>query len=259
LNELTRRELLNRGVRRAGAATLGLPLVGPADVAEVGSVQSVRKLKVVVTGAHPDKIEIGCGGTIARYSDLGHEVVAIYLTRGERGEPPKTFAEAGKIREAEARKACEILKARPVFVGQVNGMVEVTYTRYDEYRNILEAENPDIVFSHWPLDRHEDQRANASLVYDAWLKGGKKFALYFYEVMTGHFTLQFSPTHYVDITGTEPRKRQALYAHASKHFETLYDSVAEVSRFRGDECGRKHAEAFVRHVQSPDEALPLAV
>jgi hypothetical protein len=115
------------------------------------------------------------------------------------------------------------------------------------------------VFSHWPLDLHEDQRANASLVYDAWLNGGKKFALYFYEVMTGHFTLQFSPTHYVDITGTEPRKRQALYAHASKNFESLYDSVQEVSRFRGDECGRKHAEAFIRHVQSPDQALPLAV
>ena len=256
MSEFTRRELLYRGVRLAGAATVGLPLVGPSDTA---AVQSARKLKVIVTGAHPDKIEIGCGGTIARYSDLGHEVVAIYLTKGERGLTGKVSEESGKIREAEARKACEILKARPVFAGQVNGRVEVNYARYDEYRKILEAENPDIVFSHWPLDRHEDQRANATLVYDAWLKGRKKFALYYYEVMTGHFTLQFSPTHYVDITGTEPRKRQALYAHASKNFETLYDSVAEVSRFRGDECGRKHAEAFTRHVQSPDEALALAV
>jgi LmbE family N-acetylglucosaminyl deacetylase len=259
MNGLSRRELLNRAVGVAGTATVGLPLVAASQVPQAGDAQPGRKLKVVVTGAHPDKIEIGCGGTIARYTDLGHQVTAIYLTRGERGEPPKTWEETGKIREAEARKACEILKARPVFVGQVNGMVEVTYARYDEYRKILEAEKPDIVFSHWPLDRHEDQRANASLVFDAWLRGGKKFALYYYEVMTGHFTLQFSPTHYVDITGTEPRKRQALYAHASKDFKTLYDSVAEVSRFRGDECGRKHAEGFIRHAQSPDEALPLAV
>jgi N-acetylglucosamine malate deacetylase 1 len=253
MNELTRRELLSRGMGLVGAASIGL-----ANAAQAADVQPARKPKVLVTGAHPDKIEMGCGGTIARYSDLGHEVVAVYLTKGERGLRDKTFDEAGKIREAEAIKACEILRARPVFVGQVNGRVEVTNARYDEYRKILEAEDPDIVFSPWPLDRHEDQRANASLVYNAWLKGKKKFALYYYEVMTGHFTLMFSPTHYVDITGTEPRKRQALYAHASKHFETLYESVAKVSRFRGDECGRQHAEAFIRHVQSPDGALPLA-
>lgn len=259
MNEPGRRRLPNQAKDMRGAATMPLPLVAASEAWQTGDRPSGRKLKVVVTGAHPDKIEIGCGGTIARYTDLGHQVVAIYLTRGERGEPPKTWEETGKIREAEARKACEILKARPVFVGQVNGMVEVTYARYEEYRKILEAENPDIVFSHWPLDRHEDERANASLVYDAWRHNGQKFGLYYYEVMTGHFTLQFSPTHYVDITATEPRKRQALYAHESKDFKTLYAEVEEVSRFRGDEFGCKHAEAFIRHVQSPDVALPLAV
>ena len=259
MKDVSRREVLSRGLGLAGVATVGLPLVGDGDAPQAGGIQPARKLKVVVTGAHPDKLEIGCGGTIARYTDLGHEVVAIYLTKGERGLTGKISEESGRIRAAEAVKACEILKARPVFAGQVNGLVEVNYARYAEFRKILEAENPDIVFSHWPLDRHEDQRANALLVYDAWLRGRKKFALYYYEVMTGHFTLMFSPTHYVDITSTEPRKRQALYAHASKNFETLYDQVAEVSRFRGDECGRKHAEAFIRHVQSPDGGLPLAV
>ena len=254
---ITRRTLLERGARMAGAVTVGLPLVSDAEAARAAGTQPTRKLKVVVAGAHPDKIEIGCGGTIARYADLGHEVVAIYLTKGERGLQGKTYDEAGKIRAAEAVKACEILKARPVFAGQVNGKVEVNYAHYDEYRKILEVENPDIVFSHWPLDSHEDQRANFLLIYDAWLQGKKKFALYFYEVMTGHFTLQFTPTHYVDITDTEPRKHQACLAHASKDFETLYASVQEVNVFRGHECGRKYAEGFIRHVQSPDESLPM--
>ena len=259
MKELSRRELLTQTVELAGAATMGLPLVGAAESPQAGDATPARKLKVVVAGAHPDKVEIGCGGTIARYTDLGYEVVALYLTKGERGLKGKSFAEAGAIRAAEAVKACEILRARPIFAGQVNGMVEWTYTRVAEFRKILEAEKPDVVFAHWPLDTHEDSRANASLVYDAWYMGGKKFAFYFFEVLTGHQTLHFFPTHYVDITGTEARKRQACYAHASKEPAVFYEEVQAVSRFRGRECGRQHAEGFIRHIESPEGALPFAV
>ncbi len=75
MKELTRRELLNRGAGLAGAAAVGLPLARAAEPAQGGGVTSGRRLKVVVAGAHPDDPETGCGGTITRYSDLGHEVV----------------------------------------------------------------------------------------------------------------------------------------------------------------------------------------
>ena len=54
------------------------------------------------------------------------------------------------------------------------------------------------------------------LAYDAWLKLKKRFAFYYYEVSNGEDTIQFAPTHYVDISKTEPRKRRACYAHASQ-------------------------------------------
>jgi LmbE family N-acetylglucosaminyl deacetylase len=126
-----------------------------------------RKLKVVVVGGHPDDPESGCGGTIARYTDLGHEVAIIYLTRGEAGIDGKTHAEAAAIRSAEVLKACEILKARPVFAGQIDGSTEISPARYAEFRKILEAEKPDIVLTHWPVDSHRDHRAASLLVYDA--------------------------------------------------------------------------------------------
>jgi len=253
MRKLSRRDMLSGA---AGVAAAGLPLLGVAENPEAGVAPSEPKLKVVMAGAHPDDPETGCGGTIARYSDLGHNVAVLYLTRGERGIQGKTYDEAGRIRTAEAEKACEILKARPVFAGQVNGQVEVTYARYKEYRKILEAENPDLVFAHWPLDTHEDHRANALLVYDAWLKMGKKFPLYFFEVMTGEQSSHFWPTHYVDISATVDRKRAACYAHASQNPDDFYRIHDEMNRFRGHECGRLQAEAFIRHVQSPDEALP---
>src|ERR1041384_7249598 len=105
MNDITRREIL-----LGGAASL-LPLETP---------QETRKLKVIAAGGHPDDPESGAGGTLARCADLGHEAVALYLTRGEGGIPGKSHAEAAAIRSAEAEKACAILKARARFAGPID-------------------------------------------------------------------------------------------------------------------------------------------
>ena len=86
----------------------------------------------------------------------------------------------------------------------------------DAFRGLLESEMPDVVFTQWPIDNHRDHRATSTLVYDAWLRSAKPFALYYYEVSDGEDTLLFHPTDYVDITETENRKRAACYAHASQ-------------------------------------------
>jgi hypothetical protein len=96
------------------------------------------------------------------------------------------------------------------------------------------------------------------LVYDAWLKMKKRFALYYYEVSNGEDTVQFAPTHYVNITETEPRKRLACYAHASQSPGKYYLLQDQVTKMRGIESGHRHAEGYIRHVQSPDFTLPLA-
>lgn len=247
--QFSRRNLLVR----AGALSSAMATVGVA--AEERQPES-RRLKVIVTGGHPGDPEYGCGGTVARYADLGHEVVLLYLNKGERPEEPPE--RAGAARVAEATRACEILKARPLFAGQIDGKAVVDEAHYAAFRAILERERPDILFTHWPIDNHADHRAISMLVYDAWLKMGKKAALYYYEVSNGEDTLQFSPTHHVDISATELRKRKACYAHASQAPDRFYALQQQVTRMRGIECGSAHAEGFIRHVQSPDFVLPLA-
>lgn len=207
---------------------------------------------MIVTGGHPGDPEYGCGGTIARYTDLGHEVVLLYLNRGEW--PPR---DAGLARVAEARRACDILQAKPVYAGQFNSEAVVDQAHYEAFRRILQAEQPDAVFTHWPIDNHADHRAISMLVYDAWLRLGKRFALYYYEVSNGEDTIQFAPTHFVDITAVEPRKRLACYAHASQSPDKYYALQQQVTRMRGLESGCREAEGFIRHVQSPDFSLPL--
>ncbi len=212
-----------------------------------------RKLRVTVTGGHPGDPEYGCGGTIARYADLGHEVVLLYLNDGVPAGKPRN---GGRV--SEARRACEILKARPLFAGQVDGDAVVDRSHYEAFREMLERERPDVVFTHWPIDNHADHRAMSMLVYDAWLRMGKGFALYYYEVSNGEDTVQFTPTHHVDITAWEPRKRQSCFAHASQSPEKFYALQEQVTRLRGIERGCRHAEGYIRHVQSPDFELPLA-
>jgi LmbE family N-acetylglucosaminyl deacetylase len=246
---VTRRDVLISSGIVAGAAALGAV---PVQAAEV---PAPRKLKVIVAGAHPDDPESACGGTMARLADLGHDVAALYLTRGEAGIKGKTHQVAATIRTAEAQKACEILKVRPLFAGQIDGSTEVTPARYDEFRKVLEAEKPQLVFTHWPIDTHRDHRAVSLLVFDAWLRGGRKFALYYFEVMTGSQSQHFRPTHYVDITATEARKRTACFAHESQNPAGFYARHEAMNRFRGFECGHQQAEAFVHHEQSPVESL----
>jgi LmbE family N-acetylglucosaminyl deacetylase len=207
---------------------------------------------VVVTGGHPGDPEYGCGGTVARYTDLGHEVTLFYLNDGVTAGKSKDG-----VRVAEADHACSILKARALFAGQTDGDAVVDRAHYEAFRKLLEAERPDVVFTHWPIDNHADHRAISMLVYEAWLRLKRSFALYYYEVSNGEDTVQFSPTHYVDITSAEERKRRACYAHASQAPGKFYALQSQVTRLRGIERGVGHAEGFIRHVQSPDFGLPL--
>ena len=215
----------------------GLPL---ADAAQTPN----RRLRVVVAGGHPDDPETGAGGTMARYA-AAHEVICVYLTRGEAGITGKSHDEAARIRTAEAEEACRILGVRPVFAGQIDGASEVTPARYEQFHQLLSGLRPDIVFTHFPVDTHRDHRAVSLLVFDSWLRAHRSYPLYYFEVDTGEQTQNFHPTDYVDITAVEPVKRKACFAHASQGPVEMYAYHERMSRFRGLECRTQHAEAFV--------------
>jgi LmbE family N-acetylglucosaminyl deacetylase len=224
---------------------MALPLMAEA---------ATQPLKIVVAGGHPGDPECGCAGTIARYSELGHKVVVLYLNRGEGYCGGASLSRCAGIRTAEAEKACQILKARAAFAGQYDGRAVVDPPHFEDFARVLTAENPDVVFTQWPIDSHRDHRAVATLTLDAWLKANKRFALYYYEVAED--TMMFSPGDYVDISSVESPRRAACYAHASQQPEKWYPKQVEITRFRGVERGFPQAEAFLRHRESKNGLLP---
>jgi len=249
----TRRELLTLAVPVTIGASIGLTSTSAlANSTSTTTSLSEKKMKIVVVGAHPDDPETICGGIMALYSTLGHEVVSVYLTRGEAGIEGKSHEESARIRTAEALKACDILKVRPEFIGQIDGNCEITRERYAPLLDFFKKEEPDIILTHWPIDSHRDHRICSILVYDAWLNLGRKSALYYCEAMSGVQSQNFTPTDYIDITSVVKQKHKACFAHVSQEMEETYkDHHGKMELFRGMEFGCEYAEAFVRHVKSP--------
>lgn len=202
--------------------------------------------KVLVIGAHPDDPETMCGGTILKLKDMGTEVVSVYLTSGEAGIRGKSHEEARAIRQVEARKACEVMGVRSIFMTQIDGNAEVNKERYAEMLALIEAEKPDMVITHWPIDSHRDHRVCAVLVYDAWRQSGYSFDLYYGEVMTGLQTQNFTPTLWVDITATHDKKVEAYMCHRSQGMDEVKEYHDTMETMRGMEIRAKYGEGFIK-------------
>jgi hypothetical protein len=80
---VTRRDVLIGAGGLVSTLVFGAPVTSAMGEVQVASEQPVgRKLKVMVAGGHPGDPEYGCGGTVARFTSLGHEVVLLYLNDG---------------------------------------------------------------------------------------------------------------------------------------------------------------------------------
>jgi N-acetylglucosamine malate deacetylase 1 len=250
----TRREVLKVAGKIAGIG-LGAPLLSAlGQLRGDPQKQTAHKLKIMVTGGHPGDPECGCGGTIAKYSDLGHDVVLMYLNRGQAYCSDPAVKDCGAIRTAEAEKACGILKARAAFAGQYDGKAIIDPEHYEEFRKLFDGENPNAVLAQWPIDKHRDHRALSNLVLDAWMESGKRAAFYYYGIAED--TMMFTPAEFLDISAVEPQKRAACFAHASQQPEKWYPLEAEMTRFWGTESGFAHAEGFLKHWESRSGVLP---
>ena len=239
-------------LKLSAAGISGLPFLSFAEAgknqrtlkAEIGRAE--RKLNVLCVGAHPGDPEFGCGGTLAKYSDAGHNVSILYLTRGEAGDPSKTYKESAALRTKEAETACKILKAKALFAGQIDANTELNKTSIEHIVKLIAAERPDIVFTHWPIDTHQDHQVAGLLGFNAWAKLGQGFNLYYYEVNTGSETLDFKPTAYVDISTVRERKKGAMYSHKTQNPEEVYTTFFKaMEEFRGLEAGVAAAEGFI--------------
>lgn len=166
-------------------------------------------MKVVSIGAHPDDVELGMGGTLAKHARIGDDVHIILCTLGGVSGDPGS-------REEEARKAASILGIFNVHVLDypASKLNQPTLEFENIIRRILREIKPDMVYVHSPFDYHQVHSAISKATLRA-TRREKTERVLFYEVISST-TLDFKPNAFVDITDFIDTKIRSIEAHKSQ-------------------------------------------
>ena len=220
-------------------------------------------MRVLAVGAHPDDLEILCGGTLARYASEGHDVVMCHATTGDMGSFVHSREEISAIRVEEARRAAAVIGAEHATLGLCDGEASAADPAQKRLVvDLVREVRPDVVITHAPNDYMGDHNEVSKLVFECSfyatfpnLETGRPrhdavTPIYYMDTVAG---LGFVPTEYVDITETMETKVAMLEAHASQ-LEWLRDhdgvdiveEMRTAARYRGQQCGVRYAEGFVR-------------
>lgn len=184
-------------------------------------------------GAHPDDIDFGCGGTLAKWAAAGCEVHYLVCTDGSKGswDPDQDRAELVSIRQHEQREASRLLggSGRVTFLGEVDGELESTMTLRGRVAFEIRRVRPVAVLGHDPWKRyriHPDHRHAGFLATDGIVAARDPH--FFPEHGVGPHRPSAlllweadEPDHVEDIDGFQDVKLQALLAHRSQHESTM--------------------------------------
>ena len=223
------------------------------------------KVDILAFGAHPDDVELGAAGTLAKEISLGKTVGIIDLTQGElgtRGSAEIRLQEAAKAKEVLGAKVRENLKFRDGFFLNDEAHQRAIIEKIRQYQ-------PEIVLCNAIDDRHIDHGKGSKLVSNAcFLSGLRRIETSFEgEVQTAwrpkvvyHYIQwkNLTPDIVVDITGFMDTKVAAVLAYSSQFYDSnsnepttpisdknFLDSVTYRARDLGRLIGTDFAEGFI--------------
>ena len=222
------------------------------------------KLDILAFGAHPDDVELGCSGTIAKEISLGKKVGIIDLTRGELGTRGSV-----EIRNSESAKASEILG---VTVRENLDMRDGFFLNDEAHQlkiiEMIRKYQPEMVLCNAISDRHIDHGKGSKLVSDAcFLSGlvkietelnGEKQQSWRPKVVYHYIQWQnIEPDFVVDISQFIDKKMESVLAYSSQFYDpNSKEPVSPITsknflnsvKYRAQDLGRlvgvEYAEGF---------------
>lgn len=224
--------------------------------------------RVLVVAAHPDDIEFGAAGTVARWIDEGATAHYLVVTRGDKGsdDPSVDVAELAVLREREQRAAAAEIGVSGVdFLDEPDGQVEASLRLRERITYAIRALRPEVVMTHDPTVlfvnnewvNHPDHRAVGQVTVDAVFPTARD-PLNFRE----HLDRGLEPwkvaelfmwstneaNQIVDISETLDRKIAALEQHRSqfRDFPETARWLRRRSEELGERAGYQAAEGFRR-------------
>ena len=220
----------------------------------------VRAMAIV---AHPDDAEFTCAGTLAKWIDLGAEVILVVATNGNKGSADlsMTSERLAPIRRQEELAAAAVLGIKEVvFLDYPDGELEESQELRHDVTAAIRRYRPEAVFTQDPYRRyqlHRDHRIIGAVTMSAVFPAARDH-LYFPDLMVEgllpHKVKQLymiaadEPDAWVDIEDTFDRKLAALRCHVSQvgGNENLEQMLRERAADIGRSQGLPLAEAFKR-------------
>ncbi len=220
---------------------------------------------VLVIGAHPDDIELACGGTVAKLVRQERTVALCDLTQGELGtRGTKT------IRMREAARAAEVLGVVTRRNLQIpDGGIEMNKKNLLRIITLIREIRPSLLIIPYGVERHPDHVHTSELCREAWYYSGlqkiktrlggkpqeRHRPHHYFEFMQW---MEFEPAFIVDITDTFDLKMKSVRAHASQFYnpeskepETklsrpdFLEVIETRCRYFGSKIGMKYGEPFM--------------
>jgi len=171
-------------------------------------------MNILAIGAHPDDIEIGCGGMLIKAVRNGHSVYLYNITQGEKaGDPQK--------RSAELNRTARYIGAKALYIDRFpDTQLSLTSDLINHIESCVSVCRPDLVITHPMTDTHHDHRVVAEASIEA---GRNVSSMLSYEMP---LTKGFDPHIYYDISDTMDAKLELLSLFQSQSHKMFLESKA---------------------------------
>jgi len=194
-------------------------------------------MKVLAIGAHPDDIELGCFGSLARHASDGDDVTILVLSAGESGGKPA-------IRKRESRESGALIGADVLFLDLTDTLIRDDRSSIWPIEQAIGRLKVDVIYTPSFKDRHQDHRNTSRATISA---ARSVHEVYLYE--TPSTVQDFSPQLFVNVTDFFSKKLEAIRKHKSqrKRYYMVHEAVRGLARFRAYQAGigaDAYAEAF---------------
>lgn len=193
--------------------------------------------RILCFGAHSDDLEIGLGGTMLRLRATYPNSIVRWVVFSGAGTPREAEARAGAAHFLGERDTVEVLGFRDAFFPQQTEAIK------EHVERELKPFGPDLVFTHYREDRHQDHRVLSDLAWNTF----RSHLVLEYEILKYDGDLG-QPNVYVPLDSSQvsEKTRALMDAFASqrdRHWFTP-DTFEALMRVRGIECAHRYAEAF---------------
>tara|TARA_B100000700_G_C15058606_1_gene864292 strand:- start:280 stop:966 length:687 start_codon:yes stop_codon:yes gene_type:complete len=218
---------------------------------------------VMFIGAHPDDVELGCGGTIYKYSQMGYEILVLIIAEGSSARYDDLEQNKDLINKqiTERKESCK--KSLTNLGVKKFKFFDLPCGRLDtvpllDINKIIEKQlnifKPNTIFTHSSVDTNKDHR----IIFESTKIATRPFAypsisrIYSYEVLSStecSYTDVFKPNHFVSLNKQQINKKvESLNFYKSEMRDypnpRSPEGIETLAKFRGMQIGKHYAESF---------------